>query len=419
VPPITTELHAGVCVINFLEVTTEVVGLWRYPVKSLQGEPVDSARLEADGVLGDRRWGIHDRRTGRILTARRRPELLHASASYDGDEPVVRLPDGQTLAGKGKRTDDQLSEWLSGPVSLVTSLGNDPGTAEYFQDATDDNSQAIEWTMPAGRYVDAAPVLLLTTSSLRTGATLHPDGAWDTRRFRPNILVDLHEEGWVEDSWVGGQVHVGAITLKPTQPCIRCTMVTRSRPGLVADLEVFRTLARHHSNHFGVWSEVLTPGAVSLGTRCPWESRRPETVDSPRVAFLGMPPDGPSPSDSRGRRRRIGLATDASRRVGQGLPRSSATVVSTVRHPSGGHCGKVRMLQHRRVGRVLAGPPSEHPGGLPGRAGPPDPVDIRQIGQVRVERRQPLERAAVRAGQQRPGLLVTEPATTTEPGHRR
>ena len=163
----------------------EVVGLWHYPVKSLQGEPIDAARMEQDGVLGDRRWGIRDQRTGQILTARRRPELLGASASYDGDEPVIRLPDGRTVVGPGKRTDGQLSEWLASPVSLVASMVSDPGTAEYFADATDDTSQAIEWTMPAGRYVDAAPVLLLTTASLRTAARHYPNGAWDPRRFRP------------------------------------------------------------------------------------------------------------------------------------------------------------------------------------------------------------------------------------------
>jgi uncharacterized protein len=248
-------------------VAVEVVGLWRYPVKSLQGEPIDAARVEQDGVLGDRRWGIRDRRTGRILTARRRPELLGASASYDGDEPVIRLPDGRTVVGPGKRTDGQLSEWLASPVSLVASVVSEPGRAEYFADATDDTSQAIEWTMPEGRYVDAAPVLLLTTASLRTAAGHYPNGAWDPHRFRPNILIDLDGEGWIEDSWVGQQVQAGAVTVIPTEPCIRCTMVTRTQPGLDADVEIFRTLARHHDGRFGVWSEVLTPGHLSIGDR--------------------------------------------------------------------------------------------------------------------------------------------------------
>jgi uncharacterized protein YcbX len=244
----------------------EVVGLWRYPVKSLQGEPIDAATVEADGVAGDRRWGIRDQRTGRILTARRRPELLGASSTYGGDEPVITLPDGSTVAGPGNRTDRQLSEWLASPVSLVPSSG-EAGRAEFFADATDDTSQAIEWTMPDGRYVDAAPMLILTTASLRTAAGHYPNGTWDVRRFRPNILIDLEGDGWVEDSWVGRRIQIGAVTLIPTEPCIRCTMVTRSQPGLDADSDVFRTLARHHGGRFGVWCDVVTPGSLSLGDR--------------------------------------------------------------------------------------------------------------------------------------------------------
>jgi uncharacterized protein YcbX len=242
----------------------EVVGLWRYPVKSLQGEPIDSATLEADGIAGDRRWGIRDERTGRILTARRRPELLDAAAAYDGDEPVLTLPDGSTVAGPGERTDRRLSDWLASPVSLVPSRGS-AGKAEYFADATDDSSQAIEWTMPVGRYVDAAPLLLLTTASLRTAAGHHPSGTWDPRRFRPNVLIDVDGDGWVEDAWVGQPIQVGAVTVHPIQPCVRCTMVTRAQPGLGKDVEVFRTLARHHRGLFGVWSDVVTPGSLRVG----------------------------------------------------------------------------------------------------------------------------------------------------------
>src|SRR5436309_7106571 len=42
-----------------------------------------------------------------------------------------------------------------------------------------------------GRYVDSAAVLVLSTASLRTAAELHPDGVWDPRRFRPNVLIDV------------------------------------------------------------------------------------------------------------------------------------------------------------------------------------------------------------------------------------
>ncbi|HEX4687627.1 MAG TPA: MOSC N-terminal beta barrel domain-containing protein [Nocardioides sp.] len=245
--------------------SVKIVGIWRYPVKSLQGEAVDMARVEGDGLEGDRRWGIRDGHTGRILTARRRPELLHAAASYRDAEPHITLPDGRVVEGPGPTTDRRLSEWLGGPVSLVTSLAGEPGRAEFFEDATDDSSRAIEWTMPERRYVDAAALLLLTTSSIRTAAALHRDGSWDPRRFRPNVLVDVADDGWVEDGWIGEAVRADSAVLAPTQGCVRCTMVTRDQPGIVADRDIFRALARHHGGLLGVWCDVLEPGSLALG----------------------------------------------------------------------------------------------------------------------------------------------------------
>jgi len=253
----------------------KVLGLWRHAVKSLQGERLESARLEDDGLAGDRRWGIRDVRTGRILTTRRRPELLGAAASYDGELPVITVPGGGTAVGPGQGTDGLLSGWLGSPVSLVASAGDAGGRAEYFADATDDTSQAIEWTMPAGRYVDSAAVLVLSTASLRTAAELYPGGVWDPRRFRPNVLIDAGGTGWPEDEWAGRTLTVGSAVLAPLQPCVRCTMVTRAQPGLEADAGVFRTLARHHRGLFGVWCDVLTGGTVSVGEQAILRARRP------------------------------------------------------------------------------------------------------------------------------------------------
>jgi uncharacterized protein len=243
----------------------QVVGLWRYPVKSLGGEPLEEADVERDGLGGDRRWGIRDEQTGRILTARRRPPLLEATAHDAAGTPVIRLPDGRTAEGVGPGTDAVLTDWLGSPVSLVTSVRTRPGRAEFFADATDDDSEAVEWTMPAGRYVDAAPLLVLTTASLRAAEALYPAGSWVPRRFRPNVLLDVEGEGWLEDSWIGRPLQVGEATLAPVQGCIRCTMVTRPQPGLEHDVEIFRTLARHHGGLFGVWCDVSVPGRLRVG----------------------------------------------------------------------------------------------------------------------------------------------------------
>jgi len=242
-----------------------VVELWRHPVKSLQGEPLDEAVVEDSGLSGDRGWGILDRETGKVLTARRVPSLLLASARLTDTGVEIRLPDGDVLIAPSAHADDALSKWIGRPVALVRAESFGVGVGEYFEDATDDNSAVVSWTMPQGRFVDALPLLIVTTASLRQGRALHPDGAWETRRFRPNIVVDVEDDGWVEDAWCGHTVRIGTAAVQPAVPCERCTMVTRPQPGLDRDLEVFKTLARHHNATLGVWTTVQTPGVVRIG----------------------------------------------------------------------------------------------------------------------------------------------------------
>jgi uncharacterized protein YcbX len=245
-----------------------LVEIWRYPVKSFQGEQLPHAAIEASGARGDRCWGVRDETTGRILTARREPQLLLAAASLTADdEPELTLPDGVRCCGSGARTDALLSDWLGKPVTLAPATGDRGATAEYFADATDDTSQPIEWTMPPDRFVDAMPLLVLTTSSLRAGARLYPAGQWQARRFRPNLLIDIDADGWVEDGWCGRTVRIGEVELVPREPCVRCTMVTRPQPGLDRDLDIYKTVARHHGGNLGAWTAVRTPGMVGIGDR--------------------------------------------------------------------------------------------------------------------------------------------------------
>ncbi len=240
--------------------------IWRYPVKSLQGESLAEAALDSGGLLGDRCWGVRDEATGKILTGRREPQLLLAAASLTDDgQPDIVLPSGDRCRGTGPEVDAALSDWLQRPVTLIDAVGAPRGNAEYFADATDDASPAVEWTMPPGRFVDASPLLLLTTASLRAGAGLYPEGDWDVRRFRPNLLIELDANGWVEDDWCGRTVSVGAIELLPRQPCVRCTMVTRPQPTLARDLDIYKTVARHHGGTLGVWTDVKSPGSIRVG----------------------------------------------------------------------------------------------------------------------------------------------------------
>lgn len=121
--------------------------IWRYPVKSLQGEQLSEGVLDSTGLRGDRYWGIRDETTGKILTGRREPKLLLAAASLaDDGQPHLVLGSGDVCRGMGPDTVAALSEWLERPVTLVGAVDAPGGEAEYFADATDDTSQAIGWT---------------------------------------------------------------------------------------------------------------------------------------------------------------------------------------------------------------------------------------------------------------------------------
>jgi hypothetical protein len=95
-----------------------VAELWRFPVKSLQGEQLGSATVTAAGIVGDRAFAIFDVATGLGLTARRIPELLDASARVvdDGAPPEITLPDGSIA-----RDDAALSDWLGRRVTLCAA----------------------------------------------------------------------------------------------------------------------------------------------------------------------------------------------------------------------------------------------------------------------------------------------------------
>jgi uncharacterized protein YcbX len=70
----------------------------------------------------------------------------------------------------------------------------------------------------------------------------------------------------VEDDWYGQSVlRIGTAVLRPEEPCVRCTMVTRPQPGIVEDRDIFRTIARHRRGLFGAWTVVSSAGAIHVG----------------------------------------------------------------------------------------------------------------------------------------------------------
>src|SRR6188508_3369054 len=95
-----------------------VAQLWRYPVKSMQGESLDALDLSGGRAEGDRLWGVRDSASGTILNARTTPPMLHARGVLDGESVRVVLPDGRELREGDEHTDLALSSYVGRPVHL-------------------------------------------------------------------------------------------------------------------------------------------------------------------------------------------------------------------------------------------------------------------------------------------------------------
>lgn len=225
----------------------EVTALWRYPVKSLRGEPLDATDVDRHGFPGDRAFGIVDEATGHVLTGRREPRLLFVTARWQDGDVEIEGPDGQRLD-----TDDALSAWLGRPVRLARA-GATGGTYENPRDA-EHESDWVTWQGPAHAWHDSgrARVSLVSTATL---------GTWAPQRFRANVVL----AGNGEDDLVGSQVDLGTATLDVTQQINRCVMVTRAQPGLEVDRDVLRAIHRERDGALAVGALVTTPGRVTVG----------------------------------------------------------------------------------------------------------------------------------------------------------
>jgi uncharacterized protein YcbX len=248
---------------NTMTAVGRLGGIWRFPVKSMQGEGLAAGMLTEQGLPGDRAWGVVDDATGKVLSAKLEPRLMEATAFSADGSVRVRLPEG-IVCPPGDEADKALSEWLDRRVSLLRAVDH-AASYEMNADNVDDASPIIELPCPPGTYFDAAPVHLLTSSSLRSMAERHPESRWDIHRFRPTLLVDTADDGFPEDAWIGTEVSIGAARLRLFAPTVRCRMTVHPQPGLPRDLEIAKAVNAEHEGNLGVYGVVVSPGRVAAG----------------------------------------------------------------------------------------------------------------------------------------------------------
>jgi uncharacterized protein YcbX len=259
-----------------------VVSLWRYPVKSMMGEELNATEVTRAGLLGDRAYALVDRSDGKVASAknpRKWPRLFEFRAAL-ADAPVIgvkappvriTLPDRTVVNSEQRDIHQKLSEALNREVALSSLSGQADSIAEeYWPDikGLEHRDTVTDFGLPEGTFFDAAFVHLLTTATLDRLRMLYPQGRFEARRFRPNIVVETgnSEKDFVENAWIGQRLAIGdAVRLSITGPCPRCVMTTLAQGDLPHDVGILRTAARHNRASVGVYAVVLQGGKVRRG----------------------------------------------------------------------------------------------------------------------------------------------------------
>ena len=284
---------------------TRLLEIWRYPVKSMVGGTVASAHLSALGVDGDRHWAVRSLEIGGIRGAKRIGDLMKFSAAFVGEEDPgstagpghveITLPDGSRVRSSDADVDARISSALGHSVTLQhlpadndpehfrrgPGSGGDPvqelrdifgrEADEPLPDFSAFPPEVVEFESPPGTHYDCWPLLVMTTSAMRSLEAALPGSNTDIRRFRPSLVVDTGDEtGHPEFGWTGRTAVIGDEATGPVveflKPCPRCVMTTREvAGGIPADRQVLRHIVCDLDQNLGVYARITRPGTVRAG----------------------------------------------------------------------------------------------------------------------------------------------------------
>jgi MOSC domain-containing protein len=230
-----------------------IEALFRYPVKSMRGEPLDSAPLGWHGLEGDRRLAFRrcdQRGSFPWLSASNLPELVLFAPRWgeggNGDRVPTHVvtPEGVEMSAFGEDLAAEVGRRHGSPVEMM-----------HLKDG----------------IFDDASISVITSDTIREICQLAGQGA-DTRRFRPNILVrSTRRAPFEENDWVGGVLTFGEADDAPavavTVPDLRCSMVNIDPDRGHTNPEVLRVVVRANQTNAGAYATVTRIGRLTVGQR--------------------------------------------------------------------------------------------------------------------------------------------------------
>src|SRR5207253_8700805 len=108
----------------------------------------------------------------------------------------------------------------------------------------------------------------LSTTTIDVLRAAYPEGRFEVRRFRPNIVLQTpsKREDFIENGWADGALAIGSqLCLNVTGPCPRCVMTTLPQGDLPQDLGILKTAVRHNKGAVGAYPSVTKVGSTRRG----------------------------------------------------------------------------------------------------------------------------------------------------------
>lgn len=228
-----------------------IEAIFRYPVKSMRGEPLEAAALGWHGLDGDRRFALRrlEERGGfPWLTASKLPDLVRFTPRRrEGGQgealPThVLTPEGEELPLSGEALAAEIGRRYGAPVQMM----------QLNHGIFDDASISVITSDTAGEVCRLAGKIA------------------DVRRFRPNVVIrSTRGVPFEEDGWVGGVLTFGEADDAPavavTMRDVRCAMVNVDPDGGGLDPEVLKAVVRANQNNAGIYGTVTRVGRLAVG----------------------------------------------------------------------------------------------------------------------------------------------------------
>jgi uncharacterized protein len=250
------------------------------------GEEINSSYVTERGLVGDRSYALIDQETGKVASAknpRKWGKLFDFRAAFIEDPPQtvenilppvrITFPDGTRIYSDQDHIDYNLSSVLGREVRLMRANLEKPSYEEYWPDIEGlaQREKVTDEAMPPQTFFDIAVIHIFTTSTINRLRELYPEGRFEVRRFRPNIVIESaassgEKKDFIENLWVGKKLMIGEdIVLSVTGPCTRCVMITLPQGDLPKDLGVLRTVAQYNRVTAGVYASVHRGGTIRRG----------------------------------------------------------------------------------------------------------------------------------------------------------